>query len=342
MKQLLALLFLAAFLIHCHQELPTPPKAAFSVQGGNCNAPCEVTFTSTNQADQSYTWDFGDGKTGTGTTVKHIYSSPKTYAVKLIVNGEGGRSGSTQSLTISNPAYLTLPFATMVLVKGGTFTMGDTRNEGYSNEKPVRQVTVSDFYMGQYEVTQQQWESVMGSNPSSQKGCPDCPVEQVSWNDVQLFLTKLNQQTSIRNIKFRLPTEAEWEYAAGDGNVARRSRFGNGKDIANSTEMNFSGILSKNRPGSYSGRITPVGTYAPNTLGLYDLSGNVWECCSDWFGAYSIGNTTNPTGPSTGMFRSLRGGSVSSPDWECRTTYRFNSPPSAFTETGFRVVAQIF
>ncbi len=345
---ILVLLLLAAFLTHCHQEILKPPQAGFSVQGGNCNAPCELTFTSsTTQTGQSYTWDFGDGKTGTGLTVKHIYSSPKTYAVKLIVNGEGGSSGSTQSLTINNPAYLPLPFATMVLVKGGTFTMGDTRNEGGSNEKPVRQVTVSDFYMAQYEVTQRQWQAIMGSNPSASTPCNDCPVNDISWDNAQAFLVRLNQQRPTGTPAFRLPTEAEWEYAAGGGASTNRTRFGNGKDIANPAEMNYDGsdyfgipvysVLGVNRS-----RLITVGSFLPNGLGLYDLGGNAWEWCNDWYAAYTSISSTNPTGPTTGTNRVIRGGSYFFGSDRCRIAYRFSYFPShRHSSNGFRVVSSL-
>jgi formylglycine-generating enzyme required for sulfatase activity len=117
--------------------------------------------------------------------------------------------------------YMDLPFAEMAYIQGGTFEMGDTRNEGSKDEKPVHTVKLDGFYMGKYEVTQRQWESIMGSNPSYFKDCPDCPVEQVSWEDVQEFLKKLNSKTGS---KYRLPTEAEWEYAAGGG-ASNRTRF---------------------------------------------------------------------------------------------------------------------
>ena len=115
----------------------------------------------------------------------------------------------------------------MAFIKGGTFMMGDTRNEGTSDEKPVHIATVGDFWIGKYEVTQRQWEDIIGTNPSYFKNCSECPVESVSWNDVQEFLKKLNQKTGLN---YRLPTEAEWEYAAGGG-AENRTRFGNGQEF---------------------------------------------------------------------------------------------------------------
>ena len=205
--------------------------------------------------------------------------------------------------------FLDLPFAEMAYVEGGTFQMGDTRNEGETDEKPVHSVSVSSFWMSKHEITQRQWESVMGSNPSSFKDCADCPVEQVSWEDIEEFLKKLNARTGGN---YRLPTEAEWEYAAGGGS-SNRTRFGNGRDVLDATEANFYASADYKEPyslvGEYRKKTVKVGSFRPNGLGLYDMTGNVWEWCSDWEGAYSSAAQTNPTGAATGSGRVLRGGS---------------------------------
>jgi formylglycine-generating enzyme required for sulfatase activity len=176
----------------------------------------------------------------------------------------------------------------MAYIEGGTFQMGDTRNEGETDEKPVHKVTVSSFYMSKYEITQRQWESVMGNNPSYFKDCADCPVEQVSWEDVQKFLKKLNARTGGN---YRLPTEAEWEYAAGGGS-GTRTRFGNGKDILDATEANFDASADYRKSysiaGEYRDKTLKVGSFRPNGLGLYDMTGNVFEWCSDWYGSYIV------------------------------------------------------
>lgn len=185
----------------------------------------------------------------------------------------------------------------MVLVEGGTFLMGATSEQQYPNdeEKPVHQVTLSSFCVGETEVTQELWEAVMGVNPSNWKGSK-LPVEQVSWYDCQTFIMKLNELTGV---SFRLPTEAEWEYAARGGNQSKGYMY--------------SGSNAINEVAWYSGnsdsKTHQVAAKKANELGLYDMSGNVWEWCQDWFGSYSSSEQTNPTGPSTGSDRVYRGGS---------------------------------
>ena len=186
----------------------------------------------------------------------------------------------------------------MVSVAGGTFTMGATSEQGrdvYDDEKPAHKVTLSSFAIGQTEVTQELWEAVMGSNPSNFKGAKR-PVEEVSWNDCQAFITKLNQLTGK---KFRLPTEAEWEYAARGGKSSKGYKYAGSNTIDEVAWYNNSGDQTHD-----------VATKKPNELGLYDMSGNVREWCQDWFqGEYSSSSQTNPTGPSSGSLRVLRGGS---------------------------------
>jgi formylglycine-generating enzyme required for sulfatase activity len=186
----------------------------------------------------------------------------------------------------------------MVFVQGGTFTMGCTAEQGsdcYDWEKPAHKVTLSDFYIGKYEVTQAQWEAIMGSNPSEFIGCENCPVETVSWDDVQDFIQKLNAKTGLN---YRLPTEAEWEYAARGGAQSRGYKY------SGSNSVDEVAWFSDN-----SGDKThPVGTKKANELGIYDMSGNVFEWCGDYIGAYSSEAQTNPKGPSSGSERVLRGG----------------------------------
>ena len=185
----------------------------------------------------------------------------------------------------------------LVFVKGGCFDMGDTFGDGTSDEKPVHEVCVSDFYMGKYEVTQGQWKAIMGDNPSWFKGCGDnCPVERVSWNDVQEFIERLNSKTGK---KYRLPTEAEWEYAARSG--GKREKYAG----TNDNPDNYAWYTSNS-----GGRTHPVGQKRPNGLGLCDMSGNVLEWCQDWYGHgyYSSSGRDNPGGPSSGSHRVYRGG----------------------------------
>ena len=213
----------------------------------------------------------------------------------------------------------------MVLVKGGTFKMGS--NDGESDEKPVHTVTVDDFYIGKYEVTQKQWKEIMGSNPSRYKG-DNLPVENVSWDDVQKFIKKLNQKTGQN---YRLPTEAEWEYAARGGSTGSPTKY------AGSNNIDDVAWYSSN-----SGRKThAVGTKKANELGIYDMSGNVWEWCSDWYGSYSSGSQNNPQGSSSGTFRVLRGGSWLRGTNFCRVAnrIRYNRVLTG-SSVGFRIVHQ--
>lgn len=204
----------------------------------------------------------------------------------------------------------------MVCVEGGTFTMGATSEQGedaYDNEKPTHQVTLSSYYIGKTEVTQALWKAVMGNNPLNFKG-DNLPVECVTWDDCQTFIRKLNQMTGGN---FRLPTEAEWEYAARGGNKSKGYKYSGSDKIGNvAWYFNNSNLITH-----------PVATKDPNELGIYDMSGNVWEWCSDWYGDYSSSSQTNPEGPSKGSNRVLRGGSWYNFALYCRVSNRYYSTP---------------
>ena len=204
----------------------------------------------------------------------------------------------------------------MVYVSGGTFTMGATSEQGsdaYNDEKPTHSVTISNFYLCKYEVTQALWQAVMGENPSNLKG-DNLPVEQVSWDDCQTFITRLNNLTGKN---FRLPTEAEWEYAARGGNRSRGYKY-SGSNVLSDVAWYDDNSGDKTHP---------VGSKSPNELGLYDMSGNVREWCSDWYGTYSSTAQTNPTGSSSGSLRVLRGGSWFSVARNCRSSSRHHDVP---------------
>lgn len=204
----------------------------------------------------------------------------------------------------------------MVKVEGGTFTMGasGTDTEAQNNEYPAHIVTLSDYYICTTEVTQQLWRAVMGSNPSNFTGDVLCPVESVSWNSCQSFITKLNQMTGLN---FRLPTEAEWEYAARGGNKSQGYKYAGSNDI---NEVAW-------HSGNAGSKTHPVAQKLPNELGLYDMSGNVWEWCNDWYGSYGAENQINPQGPSSGSNRVRRGGSWNEGVVCCRVAYRVNYNP---------------
>lgn len=229
-------------------------------------------------------------------------------------NGGGGSKGQdNQTFTVGGVSF------TMVAVQGGTFTMGATAEQGSDaevDEKPAHSVTLSSYYIGQTEVTQELWEAVMGRNPSYFKGAKR-PVENVSWDDCQNFIRKLNEKTGK---SFRLPTEAEWEYAARGGNRSRGYKYSgsnNTGDVAWYTVNCYDKGSSSPDYGTHQ-----VATKRANELGIYDMSGNVWEWCSDWYGGYSSASQTNPQGSSSGSSRVFRGGGWGTYARSCRVSYR--------------------
>ena len=221
-----------------------------------------------------------------------------------------------------------LPEIEMVWVSGGTFTMGATSEQGsdaWDSEKPAHSVTLSGYYIGKYEVTQAQWKAVMEDNPSRFKG-DNLPVEQVSWNDVQEFIRKLNQLTGK---KYRLPTEAEWEYAARGGGNSRGYKYSGSDNIGSVAWYD----------GNSSSKTHPVGTKSPNELGIYDMSGNVYEWCSDWYGSYNSSSRRNPKGPAGGSYRVIRSGCWHFNARFCRVSHRYDyySPGDRRDYLGFRL-----
>lgn len=214
---------------------------------------------------------------------------------------------------------------TMMPVEGGTFMMGNEYGEG--DEMPVHEVKLNSFAIGQTEVTQELWEAVMEINPSNWKG-PKLPVENVTKADCLAFIAKLNQLTGLQ---FRLPTEAEWEYAARGGNQANDFIFYSG-----SNELEDVAWFSSN-----SERMThEVATKAPNSLGIYDMSGNVWEWCQDWYDSsyYASSPIDNPTGPTTGSICVKRGGGWNNGAPSCRVSNRHDNPQtSSYDDSGFRL-----
>jgi formylglycine-generating enzyme required for sulfatase activity len=223
----------------------------------------------------------------------------------------------------------------MVLVDSGTFVMGCTggatadwfgRVEAcQTNENPVHLVTLSSYKIGKNEVTQAEWRSIMGENPSHHKRCNQCPVEEVSWNEVQEFLEKLNETTGKH---YQLPTEAQWEYAARGGQRSKGYLF------AGSNEMAIVAWWGQKEIVTY-----PVGLKQPNELGIHDMTGNVWEWCSDWFGAYDMKAQTNPRGPLSGSAKIIRGGSGRHEDLIPRVYTRNYALPGEHSKgIGFRLV----
>jgi formylglycine-generating enzyme required for sulfatase activity len=219
----------------------------------------------------------------------------------------------------------------MVFVEGGTFQMGSNAGgQQSSQQRPQHAVTLSSYYIGKYEVTQAQWSEVMGSNPSYYQGCDICPVERVSWNDVQEFIMKLNSKTGR---VYRLPTEAEWEFAA-KGGVKSKGYLYSGSNDVNAVAWHVGIQPCRTRIG---------GTKEANELGIYDMSGNVDEWCSDLYGLYSSAAQTNPQGSVIGGYHVIRGGSYGSHSLFCRTEDRsvVDRPNNFDDYTGFRLVLDI-
>ena len=217
----------------------------------------------------------------------------------------------------------------MIKVEAGSFIMGCTSEQGgdcYDDESPYHRVTITqDYYIGKFEVTQELYQAVMGTNPSNWKAF-DRPVEQVSWNDAMEFCAELSRMTGRR---FTLPTEAEWEYAARGGKKSTNAKYSGSSSVAAVAWYD----------GNSGSQTHPVGRLRPNELGIYDMSGNVWEWCLDRYGDYSSASQTDPMGPGSGSGRVLRGGGWYNGARGCRVSFRFNGSPGARNSSGgFRVV----
>ena len=223
----------------------------------------------------------------------------------------------------------------MAYVEGGSFMMGATVEQGgrcEEDEYPPHDVILSSFFIGQTEVTQALWQAVMGDNPSYFADNPQRPVEMVSWYDCQRFITKLNQLTGEH---FRLPTEAEWEFAARGGSLSKGFRY------SGSNKIDDVAWFWGNIPSQYSDSddygTQPVGTKLPNELLLYDLNGNVWEWCQDWYDFYDLSIKNNPTGPDSGLYHIYRGGCWIDDDFRVSIRGYDESPSYKSSYVGFRL-----
>ena len=276
-------------------------------------APVMVTFA-----------DYGMEKLENNRTYELIVVTYPQYAITQNVTNQS--LDSQQSTPQTHPTVsdntISIPVKDgisidMVRVEAGTFTMGATaemKKPRDDDEKPTHRVTLTnDYYMGKYEVTQALWQAVMDNNPSYFKG-DNLPVEQVSWDDCQDFLSRLNR---ITGKTFRLPTEAEWEYAARGGKKCRGYQYSGSN---NPSKVAWYGDNSGNKTHA-------VGTKQANELGIYDMSGYVYEWCQDWFGKYNSSSQVNPTGANSGSYRVLRGGCWFSNARRCRSSCRYYSTP---------------
>ena len=285
-------------------------------------SPCEVSLLLSQ--DNGVTWG-SPLKNVSGDVGKNIAAGEKQINWKVLEESEQLVGDKIKFKVITNGKKSFEP--EMVFVEGGTFEMGSSSGESY--EKPVHSATLSAFNIGKYEVTQAQWKAVMGNNPSSFNGCDDCPVENVSWNDVQQYISKLNSQTGKN---YRLPTEAEWEFSARGGKSSKGYTYSGSNDL-NSVAWNTDNSGSKTHS---------VGGKQANELGVYDMTGNVWEWCSDWYGKYNSYSETNPTGVSSGQIRVRRGGSWYYSANYCRAASRNRGYPDIrYSSSGFRLVLPV-
>ena len=308
------------------------------------NATLEIDGQRVNSASGTYMLTYGSH------SIRATAAEYLDYSATINVSGNTRTYGITmqplrkdeKTITVNGVSF------TMKLVEGGTFQMGATKeqeSDAASDEKPVHSVTLSDYYLGETEVTQALWEAVMGTTVSQQRDKADkswslrgeggdYPMYYVSWNECQEFITKLNRLTGKN---FRLPTEAEWEYAARGGTKSKGYKYAGSSTLRDVAW--FGQWIGKTYDNGNSGEKThAVKTKSPNELGLYDMSGNVWEWCQDWYGSYNSSSQTNPQGPSSGSFRVLRGGCWSNNAWGCRVSDRFlDYPGKRNGGNGFRL-----
>ena len=315
---------------------------SFTANGESMNMSVTSNFSwSTIDKPSWITISPSSGSSGTTSlTITASKSSSTTSRTGTITFGKS--SSATVSISVSQAAASNewvgasktlsvngVSFA-MIRVDGGTFRMGATSeqiSDAYANEKPVHSVTLSTYYIGETEVTQELWQAVMGSNPSNFYGSK-FPVEGVNWDDCNSFIKKLNE---ILDEDFRLPTEAEWEYAARGGSKSKGYKYAGSNSVGNVAWYDVNSNQTTHK----------VAQKNANELGLYDMSGNVWEWCQDWFGDYTSNSQTNPKGPSSGDYRIVRGCSWYRDIKYCRVSARNSYPPSSRNSTlGLRLAHQ--
>lgn len=324
---------------------------SFSSYSGNQSFAISSNTSWTISSDQSWCTVGSSSGSGSGTVTVRVSENTSTYSRTATITVRAGDISQTITVTQSGATPVDQSEVTfsvngvsfkMIRVKGGTFTMG--KNYSFSEERPAHSVTVSTYYIGETEVTQELWQAVMGDNPSIFIGSKK-PVNHVSWNDCQDFVTRLNSRLGQ---SFRMPTEAEWEFAARGGNNSRGYEYA-GSDMPNDVAWYWNNSGDRYIDADYNTdfdlgtnnnlRVHDVKTKMANELGIYDMSGNVEEWCQDFYGYYSNSNQTNPTGPTSGSARVFRGGSFGSPASAVTVTTRFGWDPSERSggDTGLRL-----
>ncbi|MCL2302764.1 MAG: SUMF1/EgtB/PvdO family nonheme iron enzyme [Lentimicrobiaceae bacterium] len=318
---------LSAIAVSCQDKVPVTDlkfdKSTLVIAIGG-TAALKAEFTPLSASNRDVTWNSSNNSIAT----VEDKSTGAAFAEGLITGKAAGRVTITAiSKSGKHEATCTVIVVNaepeLVTVEGGPYTMGCTFDDCDSANLIPHLVTLSTYKIAKHQVTQKQWEAVMGTTPSDIKG-DNLPVYLVSWHDVQTFITRLN---SFTGKNYRLPTEAEWEYAARGGNKTNRYQY--------------SGSNNLDEVAWYSGnsltKLHPVGSKKANELGLYDMSGNVWEWCNDWWGLYTDAPQTNPTGPATGTFRIIRGGSYLDPERYSLVVWRSGILPNRTNIVGFRL-----
>ncbi|MDD3056960.1 MAG: SUMF1/EgtB/PvdO family nonheme iron enzyme [Sphaerochaeta sp.] len=332
--------------ITIEEDMDDPLSVGFSGMPDSVEAGTEVTLSSTGtySGDVQYRWYVNGVRQAdqTESSFSYTFDTAGTHTMSLLVLDGGALGGYGQSVVIREAEQTDEYSIPLVFVQGGTFQMGNPSG-GDSDERPVHSVTIDSFYMGAYEITQDIYEQVIGSNPSNWKGAR-LPVETVTWYDAVAFCNALSRKDGLEEVYtisgttvscdwnkkgYRLPTEAEWEYAARGGKQSK------GYTYAGSNTVGDVAWYS----GNSGERTHEVGCKQANELGLYDMSGNVWESCWDWKEDYRATAQTNPTGPLSGSYHVLRGGSCYYLATYVRSAVRGRSTPSGRGDSnGFRLV----
>ena len=334
--------------ISCGDDVEDPviyTVTVMTAEGGTADASCyeviageEVTLVATPESGYRFKcWMLNGKEVSTENPYTVVVGKNTVYVAKFVKEGtedeeegdenEGENNEDAPSKIETFDVLSEIEKDEMIFVKGGSFKMGATSEQtedAKADETPVHLVILSDYYISRYEVTQKFWETIMGNNPSSTKG-DDLPVDNVSWEECQQFIKKLNATTGKR---YSLPTEAEWEYAARGGDKTENNKF-SGSNTA--SEVAWSDAID--------GTIETVGTKKYNELGIYDMSGNVSELCYNYYESYTTDDQVNPIGKTTGDKRVVRGGNISSASLNCRVSTRTTiAQTEKQAKTGFRLV----